>query len=307
MIFAYDGANAVEELNTAGAATSRYVQGAGIDEPLAQVATGLNYYQADGLGSITSMTDSTGTPAATFVYGAFGVLSSSTGSVTNSYRYTAREYDQDSGLYYYRARYYDSSAGRFISEDPLRLAAGANFYPYSGSDPTDWEDPSGMVRSKAECWKLLNKIKGMSTALANEISKYDPIKDGMGGWPMKWGSGVTKPGGHFIEMGALAGGIAKNAAEYYKDCGSCNGTPSLPEFVWEPVKRFKKLPTPVIPMTGFELEKLEESYRYKEVFWQDVWTGGKLIGVVGTAGAFGVFEVGVGTVGRILVPVPAIP
>ena len=104
-IFAYDGANGVEELNTAGAATARYVQGAGIDEPLARSGTALNYYSADGLGSITSLTDSTGTPAATFVYGAFGVLSSSTGSTSNSYRYTAREFDQDTGLNYYRARY----------------------------------------------------------------------------------------------------------------------------------------------------------------------------------------------------------
>ncbi len=101
------------------------MQGAGIDEPLAQIATGLNYYQADGLGSITSMTDSTGTPAATFVCGAFGVLNSSTGSVANSYRYTAREYDQDTGLYYYRARYYDSASGRFINENPALFYGGS--------------------------------------------------------------------------------------------------------------------------------------------------------------------------------------
>lgn len=34
------------------------MQRAGIDEPLAQSSTGLNYYSADGLGSITSLEDS---------------------------------------------------------------------------------------------------------------------------------------------------------------------------------------------------------------------------------------------------------
>jgi len=120
-IYVYDGANGVEEVNASGAVTARYVQGAGIDEPLAQSRSGLSYYNADGLGSITSLTDSTGTPTATFVYGAFGVLNSSTGSAANSYRYTAREYDPETGLYYYRARYYDTQVGRFLSEDPMQF------------------------------------------------------------------------------------------------------------------------------------------------------------------------------------------
>jgi RHS repeat-associated protein len=157
-IYVYDGANAIEELNTAGAAIARYVQGAGIDEPLAQVATGLNYYQADGLGSITSMTDATGAPAATFVYGAFGVLSSSTGSVANSFRYTAREFDQDTGLYYYRARYYSSETGRFLSEDPAAFAAGLNFYSYVRNSPAMWVDPFGLEEGSASNLKKRNNI-----------------------------------------------------------------------------------------------------------------------------------------------------
>ncbi|HWR17668.1 MAG TPA: RHS repeat-associated core domain-containing protein, partial [Terriglobales bacterium] len=116
-IYVYDGANAVEELDGAGVVTARFVQGAGIDEPLAQSRSGLNFYHADGLGSVTSMTDGAGLPSATYVYGAFGTLASSSGTVANPYRYTAREYDPETGLYYYRARYYDPTIGRFLSED----------------------------------------------------------------------------------------------------------------------------------------------------------------------------------------------
>lgn len=143
-IYAYDGANGIEELSAGGAATARYVHGAGVDEPLAESSSSLNYFSADGLGSITSLEDSTGTPQATFVYGAFGVLSSSSGSATTSYRYTAREFDQDTGLYYYRARYYDSGIGRFISEDPARFSVSDDFYSYVANDPVMLIDPTGL-------------------------------------------------------------------------------------------------------------------------------------------------------------------
>src|SRR5689334_12213735 len=144
VIYVYDSANGVEELNGSGAVTTRYVQGAGIDEPLAQSRSGLSYYNADGLGSITSMDAATGTPTATFVYGAFGVLNSSTGSSANPYRYTAREYDSETGLYYYRARYYDFVLGRFLSNDSTGTFGAGNNYLYVENEPVDLIDPAGL-------------------------------------------------------------------------------------------------------------------------------------------------------------------
>lgn len=80
-IYAYDGDNVIEELNGAGNATARYVQGLGIDEPLARVKlpqpAATYFYQADGLGSITSLSDSTGALANTYAYDSFGNLTSS--------------------------------------------------------------------------------------------------------------------------------------------------------------------------------------------------------------------------------------
>ncbi len=49
------------------------------------------------------------------------------------------------GLHYYRARYYDRKLGRFISEDPIRLRGGTNFYAYVGGNPTSRIDPSGKI------------------------------------------------------------------------------------------------------------------------------------------------------------------
>ena len=65
---------------------------------------GTYFYHADGLGSITSLTDTTGNVAASYVYDSFGNLTASTGTITNPFQYTGREFDSETGLYYYRAQ-----------------------------------------------------------------------------------------------------------------------------------------------------------------------------------------------------------
>ena len=86
-----------------------------------------SYYQADGVGSITALSNAAGTLSQTYTYDSFGKLTAFSGSLTNPFRYTARDFDSETNLYYYRARYYDSGVGRFISEDPLGFGQGVNF------------------------------------------------------------------------------------------------------------------------------------------------------------------------------------
>lgn len=144
-VFAYDGHNLIEETNAAGALVARYAQTENIDEPLAEVRSGMtSYYEADGLGSVTSLTNSAGATAQTYTYDSFGKQTGSSGSLTNPFQYTGRESDAEIGLYYYRARYYDSFAGRFVSEDPIGYAGGSNFYLYVDNAPADFSDPIGL-------------------------------------------------------------------------------------------------------------------------------------------------------------------
>jgi len=146
-VYVYDGNNIEEELNgTAHTLGERFTYGRGIDEPLVgQRQPQTYYYGADGLDSVTSLTDPTGALAATYTYDSFGDTTNSTGSATNWFRYTGREFDSTGGLYYYRARYYNPEMGRFLSEDRLRFNAGLNFYPYVRSNPTNLIDPTGMA------------------------------------------------------------------------------------------------------------------------------------------------------------------
>lgn len=143
--YLYDGRDIVEEVDNSGSVLARFTQSRNIDEPLAQLRSGItSYYESDGLGSVSSLTNSSGTIAGTYTYDSFGNLSASTGTLINPLRYTAREFDSDAGLYYYRARYYDPTAGRFLSEDPIGLDAGINFYAYVDNSPPSYVDPSGL-------------------------------------------------------------------------------------------------------------------------------------------------------------------
>jgi RHS repeat-associated protein len=144
-VYAYDGDNLVEETNSAGGVVARYEQTQNIDEPLAMLrSSATSYFHADGLGSVTSLSNAAGSIANTYTYDSFGKLTASTGSLVNPFQYTAHESDPETGLYYYRARYYDQSTGRFISEDPLSFDTGFNFYRYGNNDPVIAVDPWGL-------------------------------------------------------------------------------------------------------------------------------------------------------------------
>ena len=146
-IYSYDGDNLIEETNSAGAVVARYSDGLNIDEPLAMLRSSTtSYYQADGLGSITSLSSGAGALAQTYTFDSFGNQTASSGSLTNPFQYTGRESDPETGLYYYRARYYDPKIGRFIGEDPIGLLGGdIDLYRYVWGRPQGYRDPSGWI------------------------------------------------------------------------------------------------------------------------------------------------------------------
>jgi RHS repeat-associated protein len=144
--YIYDGPNLLEEVDNSGNVIARYSQSNLIDEPLSELRAGTtSYYEADGLGSITSLSNSAGTLANTYSYDSLGKSIASTGIITNPFQFTAREFDQGTGIYYYRMRYYDSSSGRFVSEDPAAFdLQWPSLYLYVKNRPTGLIDPFGL-------------------------------------------------------------------------------------------------------------------------------------------------------------------
>jgi len=151
--YLYDGYNLIEEVDNSGNVQARYTQGTHVDEWLAELRSGTtSYYQRDGLGSITSLSNSAGALADTYAYDSFGKVNASTGTIVSPFQYAAREFDQETGLNYDRARYYDPSVGRFLSEDPIRFNGGIDFYAYVANNPVIFTDPSGLQHTPGGPW-----------------------------------------------------------------------------------------------------------------------------------------------------------
>ncbi len=61
------------------------------------------------------------------------------------YRYTGKEKDEETGLYYHGARYYACWLARWSAPDPIGILDGLNLYRYVANDPVQLNDPTGLA------------------------------------------------------------------------------------------------------------------------------------------------------------------
>lgn len=147
--YVYDNEDIVVEYFTTSVGTEKtfYTHGHGIDEPLAMERSGSYYYfHADGLGSITHITNSDKTAVQSYTYDAYGMATASS-DFRNSYQYAGYIWDWETGTYHVRERTYDPMTGIWTSKDPIGMAGGdINLYRYVEGQPINFVDPSGLSR-----------------------------------------------------------------------------------------------------------------------------------------------------------------
>jgi RHS repeat-associated protein len=248
--YLYDGVNRVEDVDVNGNLLARYVHGRAIDEPLEEVASGTtSYYQQDGIGSVSSLSNSAGALTNTYTYDSYGKLTASTGTLANPFRYTAREFDPETGLYEYRARYYDQNIGRFLSEDPIGFDGGINFYAYVDNDPTMLVDPFGFdggpwhppdgVHTKCLPTDECPAIRGKMWLLQRMIDSHTG-----------WDQNMLPPRGgnrHSIDIGQLWAQYAECQALYLEKCKDKECKNKSPQS--EPTTEPQSNPAPIITPT----------------------------------------------------------
>lgn len=188
------------------------------------------YYALDGLGSVCAVIKDDGTTAATYDYDPFGQVRSSTGSLTNSYRWLGSlgvyADDATTGLYKMGTRWYDSAIGRFTQADPV-LGGSLNAYDYAAQDPINNVDATGTVCGSGSVGERIapdfSKIKPacqfhddcyghwgwyqrycdrvfveMAFAACNEYSWYNPQRYGCRATATLYWDAIKTVGSHFF-------------------------------------------------------------------------------------------------------------
>ncbi|MFX0206046.1 MAG: RHS repeat domain-containing protein, partial [Candidatus Hodarchaeota archaeon] len=97
------------------------------------------------------------------------------------YRYSSKERDEESGLYYYGARYYAPWLGRWTASDPTGLTDGSNLFVYVANNPVRFFDDNGeeltefqqKVMSIVERKKVENKAKAEKLKQKLRKNYYD--------------------------------------------------------------------------------------------------------------------------------------
>jgi len=151
----WDGTGGLPLLLNDGSAN--YIYGAG-GLPIEQIASETpTYYHHDQLGSTRMLTNSSGASTGKFTYGAYGMLTGSSGTQTTPLGFAGQFTSAQSGLQYLRARVYDPATGQFLTRDPMEALTMAP-YGYASDNPLRYVDPSGQcgIGSASEALESVN-------------------------------------------------------------------------------------------------------------------------------------------------------
>lgn len=103
-----------------------------------------------------------------FPYGGTAFMSgcSLIGAKEKIYRYSGKEWDSGTGLYYYGFRYYAPWLGRWLKPDPAGTIDGPNLYAFVGGNPVTHVDVGGMAKSVKK-----ESVKSSRFRFAREIQR----------------------------------------------------------------------------------------------------------------------------------------
>ena len=161
------------------------------------------YYHPDHLGSSSYITNLDGEVVQHIEYVPFGeVFIEERNSIWNTpYLFNAKEFDEETGLYYYGARYYDPRLSLWISTDPFivtnkfysdnikeNINGGVynpfnlNAYTQCWQNPIRYKDDDGNAITPETAWDIINVVMGATSFAGNVVSGnvLGAVLDGIG-------------------------------------------------------------------------------------------------------------------------------
>lgn len=167
----YDGQDIAATVSNGN--VTHFVHGPGVDEHLAFYNGTPLFYHADGLGSITRITDATQNVVQSYFYDSFGNPSIGNPSYGQPFLFNGREYDPETSLNYHHARYLNLMAGRWLSRDPASFAAGdVNLYGFVGNNSVNFVDPTGLVAGVDDIFVI-----GSGAVAASVVLSSPPVQN----------------------------------------------------------------------------------------------------------------------------------
>ena len=117
-----------------------------------QTGDDLQYiYAYDGNGNVVQVLDwsassATAAIVAKYVYDPYGNVVAQAGDYAerNPFRFSTKQWDDETGFGYWEQRYCSPRLGRWISRDPIEEQGGVNLYSYCSASPVDKIDPRGL-------------------------------------------------------------------------------------------------------------------------------------------------------------------
>ena len=175
----------------------------------------IGWFHTDHLGTPLALSDDNGQLLWYAQPDDWGAVQAAHGSVTQPIRFQGQYHDAESGLFYNRHRYYDPGMGRYVSQDPIGLAGGVNFYGYVEGNPARFIDPRGLevggYLSLRSCGEgVWNEAGRRIKELFSPITDYckpavDRLKEGVTGEATVGGMAVALLGVKQTVGAAIAG------------------------------------------------------------------------------------------------------
>ena len=139
---------AVGEYDATGTLLAHNIYGLGLTSRI-DAAAGTQFFSFDASANTTAVTGANGTVLNQYRYLPFGQLLAKSENVGNPFQFGGQAglATEANGLTFMHARFENNAWGRFISQDPLNVAAGLNLYTYANNDPVNQFDPSGLFVS----------------------------------------------------------------------------------------------------------------------------------------------------------------